>query len=130
MLNHEDEYLLRRLVQVLRGKELPWQDWMDGFLLDLERHPDNVSVAIDLCKVSRNTVYKYRRRNSEFARRWAKIVEGVAAEPVTRRPARREPTVSQLRRTGHCQSGAPARRRLRPHLKKTYRRHGGRNEPT
>lgn len=126
MWNHEDEYLLWRLVKVLRGKELPWQHWMDGFLRELERHPDNVSVAIDLCSVSRDTVYRYRRKNQEFARRWAEIVEAV-----THRPPRGEPTASQPRAARSCLSGTPARRRRRrPNRHKAHRRRGGRNEQT
>ena len=128
MLDHEDEYLLRRLVKVLRGRELPWQHWMDGFLRELERHPDNVSVAIDLSSVSRDTVYRYRRRNQEFARRWAEIVEAVA---VTHRSPRGEPTVSQPRAARPCQTATHARRRRRrPNLHKAHRRRGGRNEQT
>ena len=131
MWNHEDEYLLRRLVRLLRGKELPWQDWMDGFLLDLERNPKNISVAIDLCKVSRNTVYKYRRRNPEFAQRWAEIVQPEKGEPVAHRSPRREPTFPQPRAARFCLSGTPARRRRRrPNRHKAHRRRGGRNEQT
>jgi len=131
MWDHEDEYLLRRLVKVLRGKELPWQHWMDGFLRELERHPDNVSVAIDLCSVSRDTVYRYRRKNQEFAQRWAEIVEAVEGEPVAHRPPRGEPTVSQPRAARSCQSGTSVRRRRhRPNLHKAHRGRGGRNEQT
>ena len=121
MWNHEDEYLLRRLAHLLRENELPWQDWMDGFLRDLERNPENVTLAIDLCKVSRDTVYRYRRRNPEFARRWAEIVD--EGEPEIFRAPRREPPVSPPHRTRPC-TASTLPRRHRPNLHKAHRRQG------
>ena len=77
MRNHEEEYLLRKLARMMREKELPWQDWMDGFLEDLERSKGHATTAIQLCGKSRDTVYKYRHRNVEFGRRWAAILKAV-----------------------------------------------------
>jgi hypothetical protein len=53
---------------------------MEGFLEHLARSHGHVSIAIDLCEVSRDTVYRYRRRNEQFARRWDTIIEAVKAE--------------------------------------------------
>lgn len=80
-MSREEYDLLQTLLLHLKETEpLPWQDWMEGFLRDLERNGGNVSIAIDLCDVSRDTVYKYRRRNQQFARRWEAIIEAVRLE--------------------------------------------------
>ena len=80
-MSHDEYDLLRTLLLHLKEREpLPWQDWMEGFLRDLERNGGNVSIAIDLCEVSRDTVYKYRRRSQQFARRWEAIIEAVPVE--------------------------------------------------
>lgn len=118
MTSHEEEYLLRKLVHLLRDKELPWQDWMDSFLEDLERNNGVVSIAIDLSERSRDTVYKYRRRNREFARRWAAIIAGARGEPL----ARESTMSSPLRVARPCLSTATAHRPRRA-LHKLHRRH-------
>lgn len=122
MRNHEEEYLLRKLVRILREKELPWQDWMEGFLEDLERNGGNASIAIQLSERSRDTVYKYRRRNPEFARRWTAIIEAVEGGTEDHGSPRQEPTVSQPRAPTVCKSTALARRGHRRNLPKLHRR--------
>lgn len=122
MRNHEEEYLLRKLARFFRQEELPWQDWMDGFLEDLERSKGHVSTAIQLCGKSRDTVYKYRRRNVEFARRWAAILEAVRGEAKDHGSPRREPKAAQARAARSCKSTADARRRHRRNLRKLHRR--------
>ena len=68
----------RKLVRVQRMLEQmvadppPWEAWMDTFLEDLERL-GTASAAIELSGKCRGTVYKYRRRNEEFKRRWLQI---------------------------------------------------------
>lgn len=121
MTSHEEKYLLRQLARLLRKDELPWQNWMDGFLDDLKRSNGVVSVAIDLSDKSRDTVYKYRRRNPEFARRWNAIIAGARGEPQAQRSARGEPG-SQPRTARPCQSTAVAHRRQRRNLRKLLRR--------
>jgi hypothetical protein len=109
-MSHDEYDLLRTLLLHLKEREpLPWQDWMEGFLRDLERNGGNVSIAIDLCEVSRDTVYKYRRRNQQFARRWEAIIEAV---PVEKRAPRQR-----------------ARRRLDAADRRSARAVTARNEP-
>ncbi len=85
-MKKEDRELMRRLVDLLERKKLEvveplhWQSWMEGFLKDLERHDGNASAAIELCEMSRDTVYRYRRRNPEFARKWVVTQERCEAE--------------------------------------------------
>jgi hypothetical protein len=90
-MSDEKYELMQMLLHTLKEWEpLPWQDWMEGFLEDLERSEGHVSIAIDLCEVSRDTVYKYRRRNQQFARRWDAIIQAVRQEKrAPRQPARR-----------------------------------------
>ena len=114
MRSHEEEYLLRKLVSMIREKELPWQDWMDGFLEDLERSKGHATTAIQLCGKSRDTVYKYRRGNVEFARRWTAILKAVRGEA--------DDHPRQPRAARSCKSTAVARRGHRRNLRKLQRR--------
>jgi hypothetical protein len=87
-MSYEEYKLFRILFQTLKRKELPlpWQGWMEGFLEHLARSHGHVSIAIDLCEVSRDTVYRYRRRNEQFAQRWDATIKAVQEE---KRAARR-----------------------------------------
>ena len=72
--------VLRKLLSLLEGRSadisepLPWRPWMNAFLRDLDRNQGNVSRAIELNPKSRYTIYKYRRRNEKFCRRWKAII--------------------------------------------------------
>ena len=64
---------VQRMLERMVEEPLPWEPWMDTFLEDLERL-GTASAAIELSGKSRGTVYKYRRRNEEFERRWLQIL--------------------------------------------------------
>ncbi len=67
---------VRRMLERLVAEPPQWESWMDTFLEDLERLGGNVSAAIELCEKCRGTVYKHRRLNEEFERRWLRICGG------------------------------------------------------
>jgi hypothetical protein len=92
-MSDEEYKLVRTLLRTLMRKQppLPWQSWMDGFLEHLAGSQGHVSKAIDLCEVSRDTVYRYRRRCEQFARRWDAPVEAVRAEKRMSRGESRPP---------------------------------------
>ena len=86
-ISDEEYKLVRILLRTLKRKQpaLPWQSWMDGFLEHLAASHGHVSRAIELCEVSRDTVYRYRRRCEHFARRWDATIEAVQEEKRTSR---------------------------------------------
>ncbi len=67
---------VKQMLEEVIGKPKPWEPWMDQFLIDLERNGGNVSAAIELCPRCRDTVYKRRKQNVEFFKRWMKICNG------------------------------------------------------
>lgn len=84
-MEHRETELMTRLINLLEERKrdcqpIPWEAWMHDFLRDLERHRGLVSAAIDLNAKSRDTIYKARRRNEEFARRWDSVIEDAARE--------------------------------------------------
>ena len=77
MKKNPEDYILE-LLRLLESKSVrtaSWKTWMEGFLRDLAGTGGNVSRACELAGISRNTAYRNKRRNPEFARRWEDVVQ-------------------------------------------------------
>jgi hypothetical protein len=56
--------------------------WKEQFLDELYTNGGHVSAASRVCGISHNTASIARKRDPEFARQWAKVVEKVLEDGV------------------------------------------------